>query len=404
MVMSELTKKNAEKCLGLVNPKSKRPNLKRPRSEGSNPLMKLVNSSEPSAHAIPLPTCVSLHDIEAAAKNSLSRRAYIYYSSASEDLSSLQNNFGDWGRIRFRPRVLRDVTAVSMTRRIMDFESALPFFIAPMALGRLAHKDGELCFVRGAAQKHIPYCVSSLSSVSHQQLSVCWQEIGCNNTTLFFQLYVAKQEAKAREMIRTAKKLGYSALVVTLDTPVVGKREEDERDKLLANFEAGLLTEQTIQDLPQHGSNTVLRGVNSSTLNWADLKWIQKEWGDRGPIALKGIGSAEDAKMAQMLGFKHVYLSNHGGRQIPSAPSSIATLLDIRHYFPEVLEHCNIYLDGGIRRGSDIVKALCLGATAVAIGRPFMYGLGSFGQAGVAKVVQSKSIPCQKSITNSTFE
>jgi L-lactate dehydrogenase (cytochrome) len=284
-----------------------------------------------------------------------------------------------------------------MSQSIMGFRSALPFFIAPMALGRLAHPDGEICFVRGAAQKRIPYCASMLASVSHEVLTSCWKDEAHGHTSLFFQLYVAKEEHKAREMIRRAKTLGYKALVLTVDTPVVGKREEDERDKLQINYDLGLLPDDSSPVSGIEGEMPILRGVNSSTLNWEDLKWIREEWGNQGPIVLKGIGCAEDAKLAHLHGFEHLYLSNHGGRQIASAPSSIGTLIDIRHAYPEVIKNCKLYLDGGIRRGSDIVKALCLGATAVGVGRPFMYGLGAYGTAGVVKVIQSESSRLKRS-------
>ena len=340
----------------------------------------------------PLPVCVSLHDIEREAQRVLSRRAWIYYSSASEDLSSLRNNLDDWDKIRFRARVLRNVARVTMNTTIMGFESALPFFIAPMALGKLAHPDGELGFVNGAAVQRIPYCVSMLASVSHEDLTGRWRTTSADDTALFFQLYVAKEEQKARETVRRAKRLGYKALAVTVDTPVVGKREDDERDKLQKDYDLGLLPDVPDVQPDVAGEKPILRGVNSSTLNWTDLSWIIDEWGDRDTIMLKGIGAAEDAKLAQSLGFKHLYLSNHGGRQIPSASSPITTLLEIRRFFPEVLDSCEVYLDGGLRRGSDIVKALCLGATAVGIGRPFMYGLGAFGEAGVRKVIQSQLI------------
>lgn len=276
----------------------------------------------------------------------------------------------------------------------MGFSSALPVFIAPMALGKLAHPDGELCVVRAASQMGVPFCVSSLASVDHEDLSNCWKTLpNSGRTALFFQLYVLKDHEKARATIRRAKQLGYKALVVTLDTPVVGKREDDQREKLQADLEAGLAIASTASEkFDPMVPRAVVQGANSKRLSWSDLEWIKDEWGDQGPVVLKSIGCAEDAKMAYTLGLRHIYLSNHGGRQIASAPSSISTLLDINRYFPEVVRECDLYLDGGLRRGSDVLKALCLGATAVGIGRPFMYGLGAFGQDGVVKVLQSKHI------------
>lgn len=302
----------------------------------------------------------------------------------------MQADIKDWTRIRFRPRVLRNVAKVDMRRSIMGWDSALPFFIAPTALVKLAHPEGEMSLLKGASRRRIPYCVSTLASVGHEELCGAWKGQYADRTCLFFQLYVAKEEKKARETIRMAKRLGYKALAVTVDTPVVGKREDDERDKLLADYDAGIITSQDLGEDDPGVEKPILRGVNSSTLDWNDLRWIKEEWGDQGPLVIKGIGAAEDAKLAHSMGFKYLYLSNHGGRQLASGPSAISTLLEIRHFFPEVLRDCEVYLDGGVRRGSDIVKAICLGATAVGMGRPFLYGLGAFGVDGVVKVIQSK--------------
>ena len=350
---------------------------------------------KPEASATPISTCMNMLDIEHEAHRVLSKKASIYYSSAADDLSSLRKNAEDWTRITFRPRVLRNVARVDMRRMLLGRRSELPFFIAPAALAKLGHPDGELCIIRGAAKKRIPYCVSTASSVSVEEMAECGRVSG---TDLFFQLYVAKQKGKAQALIRRVKALGYKGLVLTVDTPVVGKREEDER------YAAELEIREDVSDVERtspvdiDGEAPILRGINSSTLNWDDLKWIREEWANSGPFVLKGIQCAEDAKLAAEAGIRYIYLSNHGGRQISSGPSSISTLLEIRRFCPEVLETCEIYLDGGVRRGSDMLKALCLGATGVAVGRPFMYALSAYGTAGVVRAIQSELsrlyIPC----------
>jgi len=136
----------------------------------------------------------------------------------------------------------------------------------------------------------------------------------------------------------------------------------------------------------------ILRGVTSSTLDWEDLPWIREAWGNAGPVVLKGIQTAEDAKKAADLGLG-IYLSNHGGRQIDYGPSSIRTLLEIRKFCPEIIGKVDIVLDGGVRRGTDVLKAICLGASAVALGRPFMYALGAYGTEGVLKTIQCRFLP-----------
>lgn len=331
---------------------------------------------------------MNLDDIERAARRVLSRKAWTYFNSAADSLESLRRNKEDWKMISFRPRILRNVARVSMERKIMGQTSRLPFFIAPAAMAKLAHEDGELCLARGAVRHNIPYCMSTYSSVSHEEIAACFlgQSTGC----LFFQLYIAKSKERTLELIAIARKLGFKALVVTVDTPVVGKREEDERYQAEIDYEAGVEIPRT-QDPAAVTDAPILRGAHSSTFEWNDLEWVRQAWGGSGPVILKGIQTAEDAKQASLTGVDGIYLSNHGGRQIDYGPSSIQTLLEIRKFFPEVLQKIDIYMDGGIRRGADIVKALCLGATAVALGRPFMYALGAYGTEGVVKAIQSKA-------------
>lgn len=337
---------------------------------------------------IPISLCMNVDDMERAAKRVISKRAWTYFHSAADTLQSFNTNLDDWKKISFRPRVLRNVARVNMKRTIMGQKSSLPFFISPAAMARLGHEDGELCNAAGAGIMDIPYCPSSFSSVSHSDLFECMtkQKGGC----MFFQLYVSKSKDVTLEMIAGARKLGFKALVITVDTPVIGKREEDELYKAEIAHENGEAEEVMADPQIDDEDAPILRGVTSSTLDWDDLVWLREAWGNSGPIVLKGIQTAEDAKRAVELGIEGIYLSNHGGRQIDYGPSSIRTLLEIRRFCPEILGKVEIYLDGGIRRGTDIIKALCLGASAVAMGRPFMYALGAYGTEGVVKTIQCK--------------
>jgi L-lactate dehydrogenase (cytochrome) len=275
------------------------------------------------------------------------------------------------------------VTRANMRRSIMGFESSLPFGIAPAAMAKLGHPDGELCLARGAARQNIVYCISTASSTSPEELEECWRREakgGC----LFFQLYINKDKQKTFELIAMARRLKFRVLVITVDSPVIGKREEDERFKIQTDIDDGW-TDNTDAE----GERPVLRGYHSYTFTWTDLLWVKDAWG--GPLVLKGIQTAEDAKAACEFGVDGIYLSNHGGRQCDDAPSAIRTLLEIRRFCPEVLSKVEIWLDGGIRRGADVVKALCLGATAVFLGRPFMYALGAYGTDGVSHAIRGKS-------------
>jgi L-lactate dehydrogenase (cytochrome) len=344
---------------------------------------------------MPLSTVMNLDGFEISAEKVINKRAWTYIHSAADGLGSFNTNKDDWAKISLRPRILRDVTRVDMSRIVMGYPSSLPFFIAPAAMAKLAHPDGELCLARGASHHDIPYCVSTYSSISHEELAAELKAYGGGHRgCLMFQLYVAHQKDQTLKLIAMARELGFKALAITVDTPVVGKREEDERYKAELDLEIG---SGDSSDLPSASNiplvtaaeRTVLRGVHSTSLNWDDLPWIREAWGDAGPVLIKGVQSAEDAKRAHNIGLDGIYLSNHGGRQIDDGPSSIRTLLEIRRFCPEVLSSgMQIYLDGGCRRGTDIIKALALGATAVGMGRPFLYALGAYGTEGVIRAIQ----------------
>ncbi|EXJ75621.1 uncharacterized protein A1O5_00128 [Cladophialophora psammophila CBS 110553] len=338
------------------------------------------------ADDIPLKLCQNLADMEMQASRVLSERAFTYFHSAAESLSALEANRRDWAKVSFRPRVLRNVAQVDMSCRIMGQPSSLPIFISPMAMIKLANKDGELAFARAAGSKGIPSAFSTYASCSHEEIMQCVKSEGLPHTQ-FFQLYVPRKRENAVELIRMARRLGFKALLVTVDTPVVGKREEDDRYKARVDYQSGVEDTPRTIDTSTSEEKPILRGVHSSTLNWDDLEWIRNTWGDAGPIILKGIQSAEDALLAYRAGVDGIYLSNHGGRQLDFAPSSLQTLVEIRRFCPEIVGRIDIYLDGGVRRGSDVLKAICLGAKAVGVGRPFVYALGAYGQEGVERAI-----------------
>ena len=349
--------------------------------------------------------CIDLDDIEEAGKTVVSEKARTYISSAADNLHSLENNLSDWSRIVFRPRVLRDVSAINISTSILGIKCALPFFVAPTGLVGLTHPEGELCLTRGAARTGVHYCVSTASTRPREEIMSCMREEQAKvprgvrgMSHLFFQLYVNSSSEITKTIIRHAKELGYKGLFVTVDTPVSGKRNADSRLRAREELMSGGMTKATI---PPPEADEDKPGVEkyrlqaaaalSRSLNWFDLAWIREEWD--GPIVLKGIQTWEDAKQAAEMGVEGLYLSNHGGRQLHSAPSSLNTLIEIHTFCPEILGRCEIYLDGGIRRGGDILKALCLGARAVGIGRAFLYAIGAYGVDGFVKATSSKDCP-----------
>jgi L-lactate dehydrogenase (cytochrome) len=339
---------------------------------------------------LPLALCQNVLDMESEAPKVLTERALVYFRSAAESLHALEANLGDWAKITFRPRVLRDVAWVDMSTRIMGQMCRLPFFISPMAMIKLADEDGELALARAAGLKRIPYAVSTYTSYSLEEISQCVRDEKLD-AALIFQLYVPKKRQDCVNLVSRARRLGFKALLITVDTPVVGKREEDDLYKARIDYDAGVVTTPPPPpaEVTEDGERPILRGYHSSTLKWDDLGWIREAWGkDAGPVYLKGIQSAEDALLACRAGVDGIYLSNHGGRQLDYAPSAAQTLLEIRRFCPQILGKLEIYLDGGIRRGSDILKALCLGATAVGLGRPFVYALGAYRQQGVLRAIE----------------
>ena len=332
----------------------------------------------------PLGTLQNLDEFETTARKVVSRKAWVYFSSATDTLASYKKNRLDWSKVTLRPRVLRNVGRITMKRTIMGHDSDLPFFIAPAAQARLGHEDGELCLARGAARYNIPYCSSTYTSVAHKELADC-MKAEQKGGALLYQLYVPVNKPNAKYLVADAVKLGYKALVLTVDSAVIGKREEDDRYKAELDYDAVVVIERS---LSTEGDVPIVRGSHSSTLEWNDLSWIREAWGNIGPVILKGIQTAEDAAMAAEAGVHGIYLSNHGGRQMDYAPSSLQTLLEIRKFYPDLINKLEIYLDGGVTRGSDVLKAIALGARAVGIGRPFMYALSGYGTEGVCRAIE----------------
>ncbi|KAF4912109.1 (S)-mandelate dehydrogenase [Colletotrichum fructicola] len=345
-------------------------------------------ATEGSSTVLPLSACQSLSDIAQAAALTLTPKAKAYYTSGAESHTSLLRNQSDWSLVSFRPRVLRNVSKVSMNCRIMGLQSSLPIFIAPAAAARLGHVDGEKCLTRGAARMGVPQCVSTYSSVAPKDLTECFQaETAGRGGGMVFQLYVPKVKKDAEGLILKAKELGFDALAVTVDAPVIGKRDVDDRFKALLDYEAGVVAQDSVTHPPFPGEEAeTLRGHHCSSFEWNDIPWIRGLWGDQ-PIILKGIQTWEDALEATKYGVDGIYLSNHGGRQLDHAPSSVRVLRDIRSHCPEVFKSFDIYVDGGVMRGTDVAKALCLGARAVGIGRGFMYALSAYGTEGVLKAI-----------------
>jgi L-lactate dehydrogenase (cytochrome) len=344
--------------------------------------------------------CVTANDFEQAAKAVLPHKSYIYASGSANTGLSLKSNLDDWSRVNFRPRVMRNVGDVDTRRKVFGHESPYPFYISPMGTMGAIHPEAEPEMYKGALRKGIHAVVSTASSKSAEQIMqsfVSEQEKmnSASPTTLFYQYYMPVNRKKALELMRIAKRCGYKGLWITVDTPILGKRTADRYLQAEEAMTMGIAEESTAEwetgsdntFAPAMGGRPV-QGQLSPHTTWEDLSWIRKEWD--GPIVLKGVQCAEDAKLAMEYGCDGILLSNHGGRQLHTAPSALMTLCEIKTYCPQVLKKLEVFLDGGLRDGNDVLKALCLGATAVGVGRPFLYALGAYGSKGVERCVDGK--------------
>ncbi|KAJ5779882.1 hypothetical protein N7457_007602 [Penicillium paradoxum] len=339
-----------------------------------------------------LSLCVTTTDFEKAAKDVLPEKSWVYVSSSAATGLSLRTNLDDWSLINFRPRILRSVDSMDTRRDILGHVSQVPFFVSAMGTLGSSHPGAEPLLVRGATRKGMHAMISTASTKPLEEIMDAHRDeqrlLGYQSpSNLSFQFYVPVDRTKAKSLIQRVKAAGYQSLWVTVDTSTLGKRTADRYLQAQENLDAGLAENSREihsenEFAPAFGGRQVPGSVDAG-LTWEDLDWISSEWG--GPLVLKGIQSVEDVKLAVQHGVHGVLLSNHGGRQIHSAPSSLMTLLEIRTYYPEAFDKLQVFVDGGLRDGADVLKALCLGATAVGVGRPYYYALAAYGAEGVEK-------------------
>ncbi|TEA13873.1 Cytochrome b2 [Colletotrichum sidae] len=329
----------------------------------------------------PLEAILSAPDLELVASKALTPKTWAFYSSAATDLITHRKNKELVRRIMIRPRILRNVTRVDFTTNILGFESAAPFFISPAAMAKLVHPDGELALSRGAANEGIIQCISSNASYTLKSIV----SAAPPTQPFFFQLYINSERHKTVAILRSAKKLGIKAVFVTVDAPVPGKREADERAAQAGTIRSAISGGESSKDRKGSGLGRLMARYIDKSITWEDLTWIREASGV--PLVLKGVQTADDVRLAVEYGVDGVLLSNHGGRSLDGSQASILVLLELREQCPEVFDKLEVYIDGGFERGSDILKAVALGATAVGVGRPFLYSL-VYGQEGVEHLSQ----------------
>ena len=345
---------------------------------------------------------LEINDLKVLARKRTPKMFFDYADSGSWTQSTYEANESDFARIKLRQRVAVDMTNRTLASKMIDQDVAMPVALAPVGLTGMQHADGEIKAAQAAEDFGVPFTLSTMS--------VCSIEDVAEHTTkpFWFQIYVMRDREFAASLIDRAKAAGCSALVLTLDLQILGQRHKDLRNQLstppkttpkhlwqMATRPRWCLgmagtRRHTFRNIVGHAKGVEdLSSLSAWTaeqfdpkLSWNDIEWIKKRWG--GPLILKGILDVEDARRSLETGADAIIVSNHGGRQLDGAPSSISVLAEI---VDAVGSKTEVHMDGGIRSGQDVLKALCIGAKGVYIGRPFVYGLAAMGKNGVRKVL-----------------
>ena len=349
-----------------------------------------------------------IEDLRRTARRRLPRGVFDYIDGAAEDEVTLVRNSAAFRAYEFAPRVLRDVGRVDTSTTLLGRPLPLPLVLAPTGFTRIAHPDGELAVARAAARAGVPYSLSTMATRSIEEVAAV------SDGPKWFQVYVWRDRGLVKEMIQRAAAAGYEALCITVDTAVLGRRERDVRRGFTLPPKIGL---DTLVDGALHprwtwdfvraepiafanvATSAAGAGKDGSSavslaeyvgaqfdpgLSWSDVEWMRSVWD--GPVVLKGIQTVDDAVLAADAGVEAIALSNHGGRQLDTAPTPIELVAPVADAVGDRVE---VICDGGVRRGSDIVKAVALGARSVMVGRAYLYGLGAGGEAGVDHVLAS---------------
>lgn len=348
-----------------------------------------------------LQSAASIDDLRLLSKRRLPAGVFDYIDGGAEDEITLGRNTTEFRTITFRPRVLANVKSLDPTTMLFGKELPFPLILSPTGFSRIADPQGELAVARAAQRAGLPYTLSTMATRSIEEVANTTTSTARN----WFQIYVWRDRGLVRDLLERVREAHYEAIMITVDTPVLGRRERDIRrgftlpprvglDTLIEGARRPRWTYDLIRSEPITFANLLGSAVGDGTsavtlaeqansqfdqaLSWEDIAWFRDLW--NGPIILKGIQTTEDAKLAVDAGIDAIALSNHGGRQLDSSPTPISLVAPV---VDAIANKIPVLCDGGIRRGSDIAKALALGASAAMIGRAYLYGLGAGGERGV---------------------
>jgi L-lactate dehydrogenase (cytochrome) len=344
--------------------------------------------------------CHNVEDLRRAARTRAHRMVFDYIDGAADDEVAIRNNHDRFGAYDIVHRVLTGAEQIDLSTTVLGHKLNVPFFLSPSAGNRLFHKDGERAVAAAAAKIGTIYSLSTLSTVSIEEIGAL------TGTPKFFQLYVWKDRGLVREMLSRAREAGYSAMILTVDMPIAGNRERDLHNRFTIPPK---ITPRQIWDALcapwwtfDYFTSPAITYANYAAktkaaslarffaeqlhagFNWSDAEWLLGEW--NGTSILKGVVSPDDVAKAASIGFDGVMISNHGGRQLDASPAPIDMLRPIRD---RIGNDAELIIDGGIRRATDIIKAMSLGANAVSFARPYLYGLAAGGQKGVERALDA---------------
>lgn len=324
----------------------------------------------------------NLNDFEFVAQKIMDKVSFAYYSSGSDDEITMRENHFAYHHIFFKPRIMVDVTNIDLSTTMLGTKTSCPFYITATALGKLGHPDGEKVLTRAAARQDVIQMVPTLASCSFDEIV----DQATDTQTQWFQLYVNSNRETCKNIIQHAEKRGIKGLFITVDAPQLGRREKDMRLKDVKDL-SFVQGDGDDADKSQGAARAISSFIDTS-LNWKDIKWFRSV--TKLPIILKGVQSVEDALLAVEHGVEGIVLSNHGGRQLEFAKPPVDILAELMPILRERHLHnkIEIYVDGGVRRANDVLKAICLGAKGVGIGRPFLYAMSTYGDDGVFKAIQ----------------
>jgi len=326
---------------------------------------------------------VNVWDFELIAKKKVTKEAWAYLMSGADDELCFRENHAAFHRVILKPKVLVDVDKIDYSTTVLGCSMSIPLYVTSCALGRLYHEDGEMCLCRGAHLAGIPQLGPTLASCTMDEI----HSARAPGQTQWWQLYVNKDRELMREVVQKAERLGFQALFITVDAPQLGRRERDMRNK--AKMSANVQGKQKEKIPTQQGTTRAISSFIDPSLQWSDLPFFKSV--TKMPIILKGIQTGKDAVYAYQAGMDGMVVSNHGGRQLDFARSGIEMLeecMDALHEIGADLDKFTVLVDGGFRRGSDLFKALAMGAKAVGLGRPTLVGMAAYGEEGVEKVIQ----------------